>query len=63
MSNSPTKEQLDKTNELLSQGYIWDREKSISSAGVVLTKGDDLWWFGLNGEIMHNPDSITIKIS
>lgn len=52
----PTPEQDKKIQELWNQGYRWNKEKSIASAGVVLEKGDDLWFFGLDGEIMHNPD-------
>lgn len=58
----PTQEQDDKIQSLERDGYVWDKQKSISAAGVVLTKGKDLWFFGMNGEIMHNPQSVTIKL-
>jgi hypothetical protein len=52
----PTPEQDKKMQELIKQKYKWNKEKSAASAGVVLEKGNDLWFFGLDGEIMHNPD-------
>lgn len=58
----PTKEQLDKTDELRAQGYIWNQAKSISACGVVMEKDNDIWFFGLGGEIMHNPEGLTIKV-
>lgn len=53
-------QQIEKILELEKQGYMWNREKSILAAGVVYIKGKDLYFFGLNGEILHNPDGITI---
>lgn len=61
MSNQPTTEQLDKMEEISFQGYKWDRAKSLSSCGVVMMKGDDMYFFGLTGEIMHNPEGYVIK--
>jgi len=58
----PTPEQEAKTEELRKIGYTWDKNKSTAACGVVLTKGDDLYFFGLSGEILHNPDGITIKV-
>lgn len=58
----PTQEQINKIEELQQQGYKWDKQKSISAAGVVLTKGSDLYFFGLQGEIMHNPTGYSIKL-
>ena len=53
---SGTPEQRKKIEELMAQGYVWDKEDSVAAAGVVLKKGKDTWFFGLGGEIMHNPD-------
>jgi hypothetical protein len=53
----PTKEQNDKVEELRIDGYVWDQKDSISAAGVVMRKGEDIWFFGLEGEIMHNPQN------
>lgn len=58
----PTPEQLAKTDALRADGYIWNQQKSISAAGVVMEKGDDMWFFGLGGEIMHNPEGPTIRL-
>lgn len=58
-----TPEQSKKIEELQSQGYVWNKQKSISAAGVILEKGEDFWFFGLSGEMEHNPTpllSITI---
>ena len=41
--------------ELFAQGYTWDKKLSISSAGVALIKGKDLWLFDLEGNKYHNP--------
>lgn len=57
-----TKEQLDKIAGLKILGYKWNKAKSLSAVGVIFEKEDDLWFFGLNGEIMHNPDSLTISV-
>jgi len=53
---SGTPEQRKKIEELTAQGYVWHKEDSAAAAGVVLKKGEDVWFFGLGGEIMHNPD-------
>lgn len=52
----PTTEQINKIDELKAQGFTWDQDKSISAAGVIMTKGDKEWFFGLQGEIMENPN-------
>lgn len=58
----PTKEQLDKINQLAADGYKYNKAKSISAAGVVLEKGDDLWFFDLDGGIMHNPQCLSFIV-
>lgn len=58
----PTKEQDVKMTELKEKGYYWDKRMSIASAGVMLRKGIDIWFFGLDGEIMHSPEGITISL-
>ena len=50
---APTPEQTAKTEELLAKGYIWNKQDSISAAGVVMDKDNDRWFFGLSGEIEH----------
>jgi len=58
-----TIEQHKKMNELINEGYQWNQQKSISAAGVILDKGEDFWFFGLSGEIEHNPQALlTIKL-
>ena len=58
-----TKEQSEKIDELIASGYSWDKEWSISAAGVVLKKSkDDFWFFGMHGEIMHNPNGDAIRV-
>lgn len=44
--------------------YVWDKGRSVAAAGVVLKRDSDgdFWFFGMEGEIMHNPDGITIKL-
>ena len=43
--------------------YVWDKQHSIASAGVVMKRADgDFWFFGMKGEIMHNPDGIKITL-
>lgn len=51
----PTEEQTAKINKLQQDGYKWDKQMSISAAGVILRKGEDIYFFGLDGEILHNP--------
>lgn len=55
-----TPEQQKKIEELVANGYIWNKEDSVAAAGVVLDKGKDRWFFGLSGEIIHNPDQIAV---
>lgn len=57
-----TEEQDQKLWELSNEGYLGNMEKSVAAAGLVVEKGDDFWFFGLDGSIMHNPDGITIKV-
>ncbi len=47
---------------LQKEGYVWDQDLSISYAGVVLKKGDDLYVFDMEGNEHHNPEGISIKI-
>jgi hypothetical protein len=54
--NIPTKEQEDKLKEIQSQGYKFDKQLSVSSAAVIMVKGQDIWLFGLDGSIAHNPE-------
>lgn len=49
--------------ELAKQGYKWDKQLSISYAGVVLKKGTDLYVFDLEGNEYHNPETIKISLS
>lgn len=53
----PTQEQKDKLKELSDQGYKVDIKDSISACGVVLKKGNDTWFFGLDGEIEYIGES------
>lgn len=54
----PTAEQTAKVEELKELGYTWDKEHSAMACGVVMAKGNDIWFFGLTGEIIHNPDKL-----
>lgn len=56
MYSEGTPEQRAKIEELILDGYIWNEKDSVAAAGVVLDKGADRWFFGLGGEILHNPD-------
>ena len=58
----PTQEQLTKIDTLKQQGYVWDKQLSISYAAVVLTKSSDLYIFGLDGTISHNPEVIRLSV-
>lgn len=55
-------QQIAEIDKLRADGYVWNKAKSTSSAGVVLEKGDDLYYFSLDGEIMHNPQSMSFSI-
>lgn len=55
-----TPEQLTKIAELQQVGYKWDKQLSTAYCAVVLNKNNDLWVFGLTGEIDHNPISIKV---
>lgn len=59
----PTKEQMAKLSSLESRGYKWNKELSYAYCAVVMKKGNDLWVFGLEGQIDHNPEiSLSTKI-
>ncbi len=60
MSYTPTKTQLDKIEELKKGGYMWNKLLSAASASVVLAKEDDMWVFGLDESIQHNPEGLPI---
>lgn len=47
-----------------NHGYKWNKQHSTAAAGVILKRDSDgdFWFFGMEGEIMHNPDGITIKL-
>lgn len=51
-------EQSKKLHELEAQGYTFDEHMSIAACGVVMAKGNDVYFLGLEGEIMHNPDGL-----
>lgn len=57
--NGITEHQKEKMSEISDKGYKWNREESGAAAGVVMEKWHggkrDFWFFGLDGEIMHNP--------
>lgn len=58
-----TKEQEEQIEKLLKLGYIWDKEWSILASGVILKKSSaEFWFFGLQGEMIHNPKGITIPL-
>lgn len=44
--------------------YKWDKKHSTAAAAVILKRADgDFWLFGLEGEIMHNPEAlVSIKL-
>lgn len=49
---------------MIDHSYKWDKQHSVAAAGVVLKRPDgDFWFFGMEGEIMHNPDGIKIPIT
>lgn len=47
--------------KLQSKGYVWDKKLSVSYAGVVLRLGTDLYIFDMEGNVHHNPETITIN--
>lgn len=60
---APTDIQVQFTKYLQINGeYVWDKKHSAASAGVVLRRkfDGDFWFFGLEGEIMHNPEGLLI---
>lgn len=44
--------------------YEWNKQKSVSAAGGVLERKSDgdFWFFGFDGELMHNPNGIRIDV-
>jgi hypothetical protein len=63
MNDRPTDEQITKMAQLFKQGYRWDKKMSESTCKVVLKKDDDIWLFGLNGEIIHRPQYMIICLN
>lgn len=61
ITKQPTEEQNDKIFQLEKQGYKLDEPTSISACGLVYVKGKDIYFFGVDGEIMHNPDGLQIE--
>jgi hypothetical protein len=60
----PTDEQNNKISQLKQEGYKFDKILSCRYAAVVMSKGDDIWVFGVSdGSIHHNPDTLIIKTS
>lgn len=61
---APTKLQNQFIRVLQTIGYQRDKQHSAAAAGVVLKKADgDFWFFGMEGEIMHNPEPLlSIKL-
>lgn len=54
---APTKLQNQFVKQLQHEGYKWDKKHSTSAACVILKRVDgDFWLFGMEGEIMHNPE-------
>jgi hypothetical protein len=58
----PSKEQLEKIENIKMLGYTYDKQHSMAAAGVIFSKGNDFYFFGLEGEIMHNPKGLMIKV-
>jgi hypothetical protein len=45
--------------------YEWDKKHSTAAGGVVIKRKSDgdFWFFGMEGEIMHNPEALlTIQL-
>lgn len=62
---APSDIQTQFMNYLQNGEYVWDKPHSVSAAGVILKRKSDgdFWFFGLGGEIMHNPEAlISIKL-
>lgn len=53
----------DRISYLKSEGYVWDKSLSISCAGVVLVKGDDMYLFDLEFNEYHNPELLHIYLT
>lgn len=48
--------------KLQLDGYVWNQQLSISYAAVVFIKGEDMYVFGMDGNVYHNPDGLRIKV-
>lgn len=61
---TPTALQSKVMEQLRLDGYRWDKQHSTAAACVILKRADgDFWLFGLEGEIMHNPEALlSIKL-
>ncbi len=62
LTYQPTAAQTAKIEELKNSGYdsgyIWDGISSLFPAGIVMSnKTRDTWFFGFEGEIIHNPQN------
>jgi hypothetical protein len=57
---APTDLQTQFTRHLQDRDYVWDKKHSTAAAGVILKRQSDgdFWLFGLDGEIMHNPEAL-----
>ncbi len=59
-----TPEELSRKNDArISEGYEWDKALSISYAGVVLRKGNDIWVYDMEGGQHYNPAGMRIDVS
>lgn len=64
-TKAPSHLQTQFTQRLQNDGYVWDKKHSTAAAGVILKRDSDgdFWFFGLEGEIMHNPEPLlSIKL-
>ncbi len=50
-----TQEQNNKIDMLLLEGYRFDNALTIPHNGIVLVKGEEIWVFTLEGDIIQNP--------
>jgi hypothetical protein len=57
-----TKQNDAKIQQLWRDGYYWDKQMSCSAAGVIMRKGGDIYFFGLDGEVLHNPKGFSVKV-
>lgn len=51
-----------KISSLKLDGYIWDKQLSISYVGVVMRKGKDIYVFDMEGNVHHNPETLVINV-